>query len=101
MQAARKGSDTALTMEQEAVLLLQATRMNTLSKLTFNDARRFEELCIDLFPGLKVEDMVHADLEGELDSACEKMKLELIPMQRAKILQFYEAGLQRRATPRN
>ena len=80
----QSGGQGSLSQEAEAVLLLKATRMNTLSKLTFTDANRFEQLCKDLFPGVTVEDMAYVDLEREIDTACEKMKLALIPMQKSQ-----------------
>ncbi len=36
----------------EAKLVVQALRINTLSKLTFSDSMRFDALLKDIFPGM-------------------------------------------------
>ena len=46
-----------------------AVRINTKSKLTFADARRFQDLCVDLFPGVTVKDIEYAELEIHIREA--------------------------------
>lgn len=41
-----------LDYEAEALLLIKAIRVNTLSKLTYSDSRRYEFLQSDMFPGI-------------------------------------------------
>ena len=41
---------------EEAILLIKAV----MSKLTFADARHFQDLCVDLFPGVTVKDIEYA-----------------------------------------
>ena len=72
---------------EEAILLIKAVRMNTMSKLTFADARRFQDLCVDLFPGVTVKDIEYAELEIHIREAMEEMKLKDIDTQIAKMLQ--------------
>lgn len=49
--------------KKEALLLIKAIRINTMSKLTFADSKKFEGLLTDMFPGINVEDIVYEDLE--------------------------------------
>ena len=55
-----KQRGTALTRELEYETLIKAIRVNTLSKLTFDDAVRFLALLGDVFPGIRSEGAVHA-----------------------------------------
>jgi dynein heavy chain 2 len=89
------GSTGRLSDEEEAVILLKAVRMNTLSKLTFADSRRFQELCVDLFPGVNVKDIEYKELEQVIRETLKEMKLKEIDAQIAKMLQFHEACQQR------
>ena len=43
--------------ELEAKLVVQALRINTLSKLTFTDGSRFDSLVSDVFPGIDFKDI--------------------------------------------
>ena len=43
--------------DMEASIVIQALRVNTLSKLTFADSIRFEALIQDVCPGVKIKDM--------------------------------------------
>ena len=75
---------------EEVILLIKAVRMNTMSKLPFADARRFQDLCADLFPGVTIKDIEYAELEIHIREAIEEMKLKDIDTQIAKMLQFHE-----------
>jgi dynein heavy chain 2 len=81
--------------EEEAVLLLKAVRMNTLSKLTFADSRRFQDLCVDLFPGINVRDIEYAELDKAIRESIGELGLSPIESQISKMLQFHEACQQR------
>lgn len=44
-------------------MVVQALRINTLSKLTFSDAQRFKHALLkDVFPGVPMKDMESPDL---------------------------------------
>lgn len=73
----------------------QAVRMNTLSKLTFADSRRFQDLCMDLFPGINVKDIEYQELEAVIRETIREMRLAEIDSQIYKMLQFHEACQQR------
>ena len=63
LQDHKRNHDEPPNDVEEAILLIKAVRMNTMSKLTFADARRFHNLCVDLFPGVTVKDIEYAELE--------------------------------------
>ena len=48
-----------ITLEIESELLIKAIRINTLSKLTFTDMRKFKFLLSDIFPGISSKDIVY------------------------------------------
>eukprot|EP00928_Gymnodinium_smaydae_P079340 TRINITY_DN632_c0_g1_i3.p1 TRINITY_DN632_c0_g1~~TRINITY_DN632_c0_g1_i3.p1 ORF type:complete len:2255 (+),score=688.11 TRINITY_DN632_c0_g1_i3:125-6889(+) len=91
----RAGQDQPLSDVEESVLLLKAVRMNTLSKLTFADSRRFQDLCVDLFPGVNVKDIEYKELEVAIRESMKELKLSEIDSQISKMLQFHEACQQR------
>ena len=53
----RKDNDN-LSKEVEAEILIKALRINTMSKLTFVDTKKFVALVADVFPSIKSEDIV-------------------------------------------
>eukprot|EP00117_Sycon_ciliatum_P036543 scpid1236/ scgid27488/ Cytoplasmic dynein 2 heavy chain 1; Dynein heavy chain isotype 1B len=79
----------------EVRLIVQALRINTLSKLAFNDSKLFDGLVLDVFPGVKFEDIAYAELREALVKACETMNLEVIDSQIRKALELYEQLRQR------
>ena len=95
LQDHKRNHDEPPSDVEEAILLIMAVRMNTMSKLAFADARRFQDLCVDLFPGVTVKDIEYAELEIHIREAMEEMKLKDIDTQIAKMLQFHEACNQR------
>jgi dynein heavy chain 2 len=94
-KASTQDDKAAMTDEEEAIILIKAVRMNTLSKLTFADSKRFQALCQDLFPGVVVKDIEYAELEKVIRETMKDMKLNEIDNQIAKMLQFHEACQQR------
>jgi len=95
LQETKQAQSEPLNDEGEAIVLLKAVRMNTLSKLTFADARRFQDLCADLFPGVNVSDIEYKELELVIREALKDMKLSEVDAQVHKMLQFHEACQQR------
>lgn len=59
IQEERKTKNTSLSKTNEAELLIKAIRINTMSKLTFSDTRKFVALMNDVFPGVKSEDIIY------------------------------------------
>ena len=46
--------------EDEALVLIKAIRVNTMSKLTYSDAIKYETLQADMFPGITSADIEYA-----------------------------------------
>ena len=62
-------------------LVVQALRLNTLSKLTFADGKRFDQLVQDVFPGIPFRDVEYVELESALREACLEQNLVIIDAQ--------------------
>lgn len=61
--------------------MIKAIRINTMSKLTYSDAKKYEALQSDMFPGINSEDIAYEDLTAAIKVALEEMKHELIDTQ--------------------
>ena len=109
----------ALDEAEEAMLVIKALRVNTLSKLTHGDTAAFNALVGDVFPDAVPQDVAYDELEAALKEVIwprssrhatphltphipilhpqvmAAEKLEVLPLQVKKILQFYEATQQR------
>eukprot|EP01116_Phalansterium_solitarium_P024804 TRINITY_DN91_c0_g1_i3.p1 TRINITY_DN91_c0_g1~~TRINITY_DN91_c0_g1_i3.p1 ORF type:complete len:4095 (+),score=2036.97 TRINITY_DN91_c0_g1_i3:208-12492(+) len=93
-----KKQNSKIDQYTEARIVVQAMNINTLSKLTYLDSLRFNALREDVFPGLKKEDLeksLYDELEKCIKEALTEMKLDHMPSQIRKILQYYEACNQR------
>lgn len=55
--------------------MIKAIRINTLSKLTFTDMRKFKYLLQDIFPGIESKDIVYEEIEKAVKLVIEEMKL--------------------------
>ena len=62
----------------EAGLLIKAIRINTMSKLTYTDSRKFTGLCDDLFPGVEIEDIIYESLTKAIHETLEEMRLDRV-----------------------
>ena len=62
-------------------MVVQALRLNTLSKLTFADSKRFDALVRDVFPGVPFGDVEYEALETALREACQERNLVVIERQ--------------------
>lgn len=82
-----------LTTESE--IIIKSLRVNTLSKLTFDDAILFNNLISDVFPGVEVREIQYDELRPAIVESIKELKLQLVEAQVRKILQLYEALNQR------
>ncbi|XP_065136472.1 cytoplasmic dynein 2 heavy chain 1 [Paramisgurnus dabryanus] len=80
---------------KESGLVVQALRLNTMSKLTFADSSRFDALVSDVFPGVDFKDVEYETLRSALVAVYEEARLEIIPSQIKKALELYEQLRQR------
>jgi dynein heavy chain 2 len=94
-QRKRAGESTSPAIEQE--LLIKAIRVNTLSKLTFDDANRFVGLLSDVFPGVPSDDVTNPELQSAIRQVMSEkhFNLEFGEAQFRKMLQLKEALDQR------
>lgn len=70
--------------------MVQALRLNTLSKLTFADTSRFNALVKDVFSGVNFTNLDNQTLVHALEEAYKEAQLELIPSQ----VRFLKASVQ-------
>ncbi|KAM9801492.1 cytoplasmic dynein 2 heavy chain 1 [Neosynchiropus ocellatus] len=80
---------------QESSLVVQALRLNTMSKLTFADSSRFDALLKDVFSGVNFTDVEDRTLMHALEQVYKEGQLELIPTQLKKALELNEQLRQR------
>ncbi|CAM9392956.1 unnamed protein product, partial [Phaeothamnion confervicola] len=98
IQAAKRASGGAsLGADREREVLINAVRVNTLSKLTHADAGKFLALLGDVFPGAKSADLRGEELEAAIRRvmAAKPFELEANEAQVRKMLQLKEALDQR------
>ena len=65
----------------ESQLVVQASRINTLSKLTFGDSKRFDGLLQDIFPGIDLRDIEYENLRQALHAIYKEHHLLINDMQ--------------------
>ncbi|CAG0920502.1 unnamed protein product, partial [Notodromas monacha] len=81
--------------EKETEIAVQALRLNTLSKLTFGDAIRFDALVKDMFPGVPLKDPAYDMLKKRLESSADVLGIVVSPAQLKKAIELYEQLQQR------
>ena len=69
--------------------------MNTLSKLTFADSKRFHTLISDVFLGVNRSFAQFEELQKHLETAAEQMGIHITHFQRNKVIELYEQLRQR------
>ncbi|KAM4743047.1 cytoplasmic dynein 2 heavy chain 1 isoform 3-T4 [Anableps anableps] len=93
LQQQRRGHDKEKI--QESNLVVQALRLNTMSKLTFADSSRFDALVSDVFSGVNFTDVEDQILIDALTQVYMEAQLELIPSQLKKAMELNEQLRQR------
>ncbi|XP_032214095.1 cytoplasmic dynein 2 heavy chain 1 isoform X5 [Mustela erminea] len=79
----------------ESHIVVQALRLNTMSKFTFADCSRFDALIKDVFPGIDFKEVEYGQLSSALQQVFEEANYEVIPNQIKKALELYEQLRQR------
>ncbi|CBZ37876.1 dynein heavy chain, putative [Leishmania donovani] len=82
-------------LQKESEILIKSLRVNTLSKLTFDDAVIFNTLLSDIFPGIPVLEIDYQKLRPAIEESIKELRLQVVEAQIQKILQLYEALQQR------
>ena len=90
-----KRKEGPVSPADEEQLIIQSLRVNTLSKLTFEDSERFQALIADVFPNDKKEDVDYPEFESAIREVLAEDGLQCMDKQLAKILQLHEATRQR------
>ena len=88
-----KDSKSSPTLEDE--ILMKALNDNTASKLTSEDLVKFNDLVLDVLPGVKVPEINQEDLIKAIETTLKKHKFEVQERQLQKIIQFNSALNQR------
>uniref|UniRef100_A0A914XX81 Cytoplasmic dynein 2 heavy chain 1 n=1 Tax=Panagrolaimus superbus TaxID=310955 RepID=A0A914XX81_9BILA len=79
----------------EPKIVVQTLMLNTLSKLTFADSKRFRVLLDDIFPDVDKSLIQFTQMEEELKKAAAEISMELTNTQINKIFELYEQLRQR------
>ncbi|XP_063970614.1 cytoplasmic dynein 2 heavy chain 1 [Lytechinus pictus] len=95
LQIARQQAGQDRSKVQEPKLVVQALRVNTLSKLTFSDGIRFDALVKDVFPGVELKDIEYLTLADAIRQHCKEHNLVVMETQVKKGLELYEQLRQR------
>ncbi|GLV36074.1 beethoven [Carabus blaptoides fortunei] len=82
-------------LEKEMQLAVQALRVNTLSKLTYSDSKRFDAIVSDVFIGVSFENTGHETLINALQESCTELGLQINDRQISKCVELYEQLQQR------
>ncbi|CAF3391936.1 unnamed protein product [Rotaria sp. Silwood1] len=90
-----KANKIEISSKYESQLVVQASRINTLSKLTFGDSKRFDGLLQDIFPGIDLRDIEYENLRLALHEVYKEHHLLINDMQIRKALELYEQLRQR------
>ncbi|CAI9737451.1 cytoplasmic dynein 2 heavy chain 1-like isoform X1 [Octopus vulgaris] len=93
----QKARDEDVTIDEtvESMLVVQALRFNTLSKLTFSDSSVFDSLVQDIFPGVSFKDIQFENVAQAFREVCEEQNLTIDETQVKKALELYEQLKQR------
>eukprot|EP00756_Hemistasia_phaeocysticola_P023549 Hpha_TRINITY_DN15900_c0_g17::TRINITY_DN15900_c0_g17_i1::g.73779::m.73779/K10414/DYNC2H, DNCH2; dynein heavy chain 2, cytosolic len=91
----REHGDEEQSLEMEKGLCIQSLRVNTLSKLAFDDIRLFNGIVSDIFPDTPVREIEYEKLRPAIEDAVKELKLQLLPTQVLKALQLHEVLNQR------
>uniref|UniRef100_H2ZF02 AAA+ ATPase domain-containing protein n=1 Tax=Ciona savignyi TaxID=51511 RepID=H2ZF02_CIOSA len=88
-------NEAKITPDDECRLVVQALRINTLSKLSFADSQRFDALVKDVFPNIVFQEIEQESLLAAIDAQCTEMHLDPQDRQKKKILELNEQLQQR------
>jgi len=83
------GGGASVSEALESRFVIQALRVNTLSKLTFADSQRFASLISDVFPGIECDDVREEELEAAVRACLADQKLEELDLQLKKIMRLF------------
>ena len=95
VQQCKGDPEFVCTEEKETEVLIKAIRVNTLSKLTYDDSKAFLGLVNDIFPDVPSVDIQYEELEEAMKQVMESSGLQATETQLRKMMQLKEALDQR------
>lgn len=95
IQQCKGDAEFTCNEEMETEVLIKAVRVNTLSKLTYDDSKAFLGLINDVFPDVPSVDIQYEELEAAIKQTMEQMGLQPTDSQLRKMMQLKEALDQR------
>ena len=84
-----------ILVAKESEIVVQALRLNTLSKLTFSDSTRFDALIRDVFLDVAFNNEGYEDLKKAIRDSYEELELKINENQIRKVVELYEQLQQR------
>ena len=82
-------------LAKEGEIVVQALRLNTLSKLTFSDSTRFDALIRDVFLDVAFNNEGYEELKKAIRDSYEELELKINENQIRKVVELYEQLQQR------
>lgn len=95
LQTLRREDAENIDAAKETLAVVQALRLNTISKLTFSDSERFDALVKDVFKGVAFVGVAQEKLTDAIRKTCDEMKLSIQERQIKKTLELFEQLKQR------
>jgi dynein heavy chain 2 len=86
---------SGMDAKREMEIVVQALRLNTLSKLTFTDCVRFDNLVKDVFTGVEFNNAGYEQLKDALRESCQELGYNVNENQIKKAIELYEQLSQR------
>lgn len=83
-------NETPFTDDDEIQLAVHSLRLNTMSKLTMDDCKRFDMLIADVFPNIKLENSSNSALRATIAEVFSNMGLQSNERQVNKCMELYE-----------
>ena len=90
-----RGEGIKVDASKEAEIVVNSVRVNIISRLTFSDNIKFDEILCDTFPSVKFDNAGYEQLEAALGEAAKELGLEENPKQTRKAVELYEQLRQR------
>ncbi|XP_059176449.1 dynein axonemal heavy chain 6-like [Physella acuta] len=81
--------------KSEDVVLIRALRDSNLPKFLTNDAKLFQAILSDLFPGVTIPEHDYGQLKEEIINVQEEKKLQVVETQIVKVIQLFETMIVR------
>ena len=95
LKMSKKDKGVQIDANKEAEIVVQALRLNTLSKLTFTDSIRFDSLVKDVFTGVTFNNAGYEELKVAIRESCVELGFNTNENQVKKAIELFEQLQQR------